>query len=91
MTRAEQRRYAIGILAIILIALVYLVYTSGFFWWGLLAGLVTTGVLWTIRVKVDAEWAQWDWKVPVAAGLVATLLLWGVGLAEVFQGWMENS
>lgn len=91
MTKAEQRRYATGILIVVLIVLAYLIYTSGLFWWGLLAGLVTTGVLWIVKEKVEAEWAQWDWKLPVVAGLVATLILWLVGLVNVFQGWIENS
>lgn len=91
MTKAEQKRVAVVMLIVGLIVLAYLIYTSGLFWWGLLAGLVTTGVLWIVKEKVDADWAQWDWKVPVVAGLVATLIIWLVGLVNVFQGWIENA
>ncbi|MDE2801490.1 MAG: hypothetical protein OXK21_01240 [Chloroflexota bacterium] len=94
MSADEQRTAGIVFAAIAAIVIAFLIFTSGFFWWGLLGGGITAVLIpiayYLIKKKIDPDLGKLDWRwwVLSATGVVLTIWLWG--LYTVVQGWIGN-
>ena len=75
--------FVVILVIVTLLVLMILVLQSGNFWWGIGAGVgagVGTKILAVLaEKKLDL---QSHWIVPPVVGLIAMLLVWGLGVAE---------